>query len=136
MNVIILRGLPGSGKSTVRQLLSDGTNFGAVVVSADDFFTDKNGVYKFDGAKLMAAHASCHVRFVQALEANTRWVIVDNCNVKMADYQFYLDTAKQYHYKVTVLAVQSGATDAELAKRNKHGCPEETIRRMRERWEA
>lgn len=131
LNVYIIRGLPGSGKSTIAQALAGATG---VIVSADDFFIE-NGKYKFDGIKLGKAHESCRLKFVEALEKQISRVVVDNTNITKDWYKFYEDTAKSLGYQVAVLCVHTDLTDAQLAKRNKHGCPEQTIKKMRERFE-
>ena len=48
-----IRGLPGSGKSSLGALLGN-------AIAADDYFMDKDdGIYRFDPSKLGAAHADC-----------------------------------------------------------------------------
>ena len=59
-DLILLRGLPGSGKSTLGDVIlytNQLTN--QDVLSADNFFIDKNGEYVFDGAKIKEAHNNC-----------------------------------------------------------------------------
>ena len=54
-NLYIVRGLPGSGKSTFAKTLV-GHDF--LVCEADKYFM-VNGEYKFDVTKLKEAHESC-----------------------------------------------------------------------------
>jgi adenylate kinase family enzyme len=50
--LILLRGLPGSGKSTFAKTL------GGIHIEADQYFME-NGEYKFDASKLKYAHQYC-----------------------------------------------------------------------------
>ncbi len=128
-NCIILRGLPGSGKSTMAKMLScDGI---IPIVSADNFFYHK-GQYLFDRDRLGDAHLQCLNDFNHCLNFGYQ-VIVDNTNTTKKEYQKYIDYAKAKGYSTTILTVETDLTDEELAKRNVHGVPVETIRRMRER---
>ena len=43
----LIRGLPGSGKTTLAFLLGDNMN-SSEIIAADDFFTDIEGNYNFD----------------------------------------------------------------------------------------
>ncbi|KAL7981685.1 hypothetical protein Chor_010880 [Crotalus horridus] len=53
--LVLLRGLPGSGKSYLaRVLLED--NPGGIMLSTDDYFYQKNGQYQFDADCLADAH--------------------------------------------------------------------------------
>lgn len=125
-NCIILRGLPGSGKSTVSKQLD------SYAVSADRFFLDVNGKYVFDKSKLHEAHEWCFNEF-KALVARQAPIVVDNTNTTRKEYERYSEHAKQNGYTVSVVTVETDLTDEELSKRNIHGVPVETIRRMRER---
>ena len=59
--MIVLRGLPGSGKSTlcrkIVETYSKNSKIDVVVCAGDEFFTDPiTGEYKFDPEKLELAH--------------------------------------------------------------------------------
>ena len=68
--MFILRGLPGSGKSTLCKKMSDiyrTDERDIVVCSGDDFFTDKKtGEYKWKAEKLDEAHASARNKAIEA----------------------------------------------------------------------
>jgi len=67
-NLFIIRGLSGSGKTTLANVLAnyprqydysaDGV-FEHPVLSADDYFLDKEGKYNWVGTLLPEAHAWC-----------------------------------------------------------------------------
>ena len=63
-NLYIMRGLPGSGKSSLsNQILQAYQNNGkkAFISSADDFFVNQHtGRYIFDASRLEEAHDWCH----------------------------------------------------------------------------
>ena len=134
--LVLMRGLPGSGKSTVARAISSARN-GAPVRSTDDFFELKTGSYVFEPKEIGPAHAWNQARVKADLAAGHAWVIVDNTNTQAWEMQPYRDMAKAYGYAVEVVSLfDGGCTDAELAARNAHGVPEATIARMRARWEA
>ena len=54
--LILIQGLPGSGKSTFGKRLAK--EIGAYMFEADDYFM-KNGKYVFDQSKLHEAHKKC-----------------------------------------------------------------------------
>ena len=61
-NLYIMRGLPGSGKSTLSgQIAKAYHDQGkkAIIASADEFFIDRSGQYNFDGSRLEEAHNWC-----------------------------------------------------------------------------
>jgi predicted kinase len=128
--VIVLAGIPGSGKSTLcKRLVNDyvSKGFSVEVCSADDFFM-KSGTYQFDFKLLGSAHKMCQGLFKGALERNTDIVIVDNTNVRSQDRKFYCKLAESYSY-TTVLEVLRGDVDI-CEQRNVHSVPREAIERM------
>jgi len=125
----ILRGLPGSGKSTFARLYED-----AIVCSADDFFS-RDGDYIFDADFLDTAHAACRAKARTAALTGAE-IVIDNTNVRRADYAPYLQLAKNHDYTVLIHDLFDGGCDDEtLAERNTHHVPLATIRRMRAKYE-
>ena len=142
MQMKIMRGLSGSGKSTkARQImdsfLEEYPALSAVICSADYFFVDSSGEYKFDANKLGQAHAFCRGMVDAATRVGVDLIIIDNTNTRKWEYQSYLDMAKEARYEVEEIIV--GDLDEEsilkYAKRNAHGVPLETIMKMADRFE-
>lgn len=132
MRVVIMSGIPGSGKSTyVKENLPE-----AVVVSADDYFTTRTGAYKFDSAKLPQAHNQCLRRFTNFLITYSGGqdlivqpiLVVDNTNLTVAEIAPYAALAQAYGADLEIITLV--CTIETAAKRNVHGVPEEAVDRM------
>ena len=133
MKCFILRGLPGSGKSSLAIMLEHYLSDNCLTFSADRYFENYMGEYNFDSSKIGKAHADCLERFTACVLKGEDHVIVDNTNTQEWEYEKYVKLARQQGYDVIILRVETDLNDAELAKRNIHGVPEETIARMRHR---
>lgn len=130
-NCIILRGLPGSGKSHLAKLIVNHAEGVYRLCSADDFFV-RDGKYKFDGSRIGLAHDYCWRSFVEGINLKLN-IIVDNTNTTKKEYERYVDYAKNNGYIVSIVTVDTLLSDEELAKRNTHGVPALTISKMRTR---
>jgi 2'-5' RNA ligase/predicted kinase len=121
--VIIMRGIPGSGKSTY---LAD--NYPeAKIVSADEFFV-RRGVYSFDPAKAWLAHKICYDNYINLIDADIELVAVDNTNITKSDVRRYRDAAIQRGYAVKVITVLE---DPEIAfESGVHNVSEDKILEM------
>ena len=122
---IILRGVPGCGKSTVADYLAQLNN--ATVCVADDFFME-NGNYNFDINKLHLAHQWCQDKFLNCLK-NGQNVIVANTSTTEKELIPYITTANEYGYLTFSMVVENrhGGT-------NVHNVPEETLEKMKNRF--
>ncbi len=138
--MILLRGLPGAGKTTVADFITRYMDLkvGVSVFAADDYFTnDVTGEYKFDVTKLGEAHSQCLYNTESALHDLTRIkgvdypgvVIVHNTFTTEKELKPYLDLADSYGVNVFSLIVEN-------RHRNKsvHGVPVETMRKMEKRF--
>ena len=129
-DVVLVRGLPGAGKTTAAVALNR-----PVCVAADDWFTDANGVYHFQPESLPKAHAWCIDQAVQGMEAGLP-VVVHNTFTQRWEMEAYLSAAARLGLSVEVVSVfDGGCSDEELAERNTHGVPLAAIQGMRQRWE-
>lgn len=118
--VYILRGLPGSGKSFLTNLLVSqcaGRSSVSVldrpsscVCSADYFFSDPIAGYQFDSTKIGEAHAYCMTTFIQAIAANIPVIIVDNTNIRAWEWRNFALIAQMYQYPCVLYGKKSWQT--------------------------
>ncbi len=127
-NLIILRGLPGSGKSTfARHVFRN-------VFEADQYFYDERGIYNFDPDKLYESHLDCQRRVEELMKMsegsqNGQEIVVSNTSTTEKELEPYLDLAKKYGYSVVSLIVENRHGNKSI-----HGVPEETMEKMRKRF--
>jgi predicted ABC-type ATPase len=126
--LILLRGLPGSGKSTVAELIG-AKGAGYAHYEADMYFM-KDGEYKFNPAEIKLAHNWCMIQTEKAMADDTSIIIVSNTFTQEWEMEFYYEKAKYYGYKVTSLIVENRHGGV-----NVHGVPEEKLVQMTDRFE-
>lgn len=135
--LVIMRGLPGSGKSfRAEEIYEEYIN--SVICSTDVFWFNEAGDYVFDGSKLGEAHAWNRGRAAMAMELGVDLVIIDNTNTQAKEYQPYIDMGEEQGYNVEfAMPTTPWAWDVdECAKRNSHSVPREAIQRMYDRFEG
>ncbi|XP_061849541.1 NEDD4-binding protein 2-like 2 isoform X2 [Colius striatus] len=133
--LFILRGLPGSGKSTLSRVLLDQRHDG-IVLSTDDYFRQQDG-YTYNVAQLGDAHDWNQNRAKQAMEQGKSPVIIDNTNTQAWEMKPYVEVALEKGYRVEFYEPDTWwkFDPEELEKRNKHGVTREKIAQMLERYE-
>jgi predicted kinase len=115
MKLIVMRGLPGAGKST---WVSNNAP-GSFVCSADAFLYDKNGVYTWTPQRASMAHDLCWQEFEGALLARKELIVVDNCNLDSRYIRPYVKLAEERGYEIEIRTLM---TPAEVAQaRGLHG---------------
>ncbi len=120
--LVLIRGLPGSGKSTMAKAMTTHTH-----VEADMFFTDELGNYEFHPEELTLAHRWCLMEADHFLRQG-RNVVVSNTFTRMWEMQPYIDAANRVGADVRII-------EATGTWPNVHGVPAEAVERMRNRWE-
>ena len=136
LTMLILRGLPGSGKSSlVGRILK--TYPQAEVCSADAYFTHADGSYQYDRDKIKEAHIFSQEKAEALCRDACNLVIVDNTHVKRWELQPYLNIATKFRYSVVILEPQTPwAKDPEqLAMRNSHDVKANVIRKKLKEWQ-
>jgi len=128
----LLRGVPGSGKSTFAKMITNNYS----ICEADQFFYDKEGNYNFDPTRLKAAHEWCKFHVETRMKDNQNNpqyypnIVVSNTFTQEWEMGDYFDLAKKYGYKVFTLIVENRHGGV-----NQHGVPEEKIQQMKDRFE-
>ncbi|NWU14660.1 N4BP2 protein, partial [Cephalopterus ornatus] len=133
--LVLLRGVPGSGKSYLaRNLLED--NPGGIILSTDDYF-NKHGQYHYDPSCLGEAHDWNRKRAKEAFEMGISPIIIDNTNIQAWEMKPYVTLAQQFKYKIVFREPDTWwkFKPKELERRNIHGVSKEKIKRMLERYE-
>jgi adenylate kinase family enzyme len=121
--LFLVRGCPGSGKTTLAKSLGE-NHF-----EADDYFMD-NGEYKFDVTRLKDAHKWCQLRTEHNMEDDVPKIVVSNTFTQEWEMRPYFDLAEKYGYKVYSLIVENRHGGV-----NEHGVPEDKLELMRKRFE-
>ena len=129
---IIMRAIPGSGKSTFASMLKNKAielGLSCSIHSSDEKFM-QDGKYNFSFALLGRNHRLTHDEFCQAMQNQIDVVISDNTNIKHKDYIRYVNSAKEANYKV--IAVSFVPMESVMHfNRNVHSVPIEAIDDMK-----
>jgi predicted kinase len=131
--LIILRGLPGSGKSSFANFIWQS----GVIFEADKFFYDADGNYNWDANKIKEAHEWCQYEVEAAMVENETSngqyfpeIVVSNTSTTANEMEPYLVLARKYDYKVVSLIVEN-----RHGSKSVHGVPDITMEKMRNRFE-
>jgi len=125
--LIILRGLPGSGKTTLAEVLSEGGTY--PVFSVDDYFTDENGHYEFRFQENHLAYKQCEEGVRTAMQQGAPKIILHNTFTIEWEMEPYFKLASEHDYRLHVLTVENRHGSS-----NVHDIPEEHIERMRAKY--
>ncbi|XP_066516070.1 NEDD4-binding protein 2 isoform X2 [Hoplias malabaricus] len=130
--LVLLRGAPGSGKTTLASAMLE-QNPSGVVLSTDEYFI-QNGTYVYERDLLGEAHAWNHQRAKEAFEEGYTPIIIDNTNMQCWEMKPYVALALKHKYGVLFREPDTWwkTKPRELEKRTKHGVTREKIRRMLE----
>ena len=122
----LVRGLPGSGKSTYARKLAAQT--GCLHHETDRYFI-VNGIYQFNYAELAVAHRWCLNTARSLLEVKSD-VVVSNTFVKLWELEKYIEVANELNCQFRVHSMP-----LEVNYGSSHNLPEGTLERMRSNWE-
>lgn len=125
--LILIRGLPGSGKTTeAKRLVQEGEAF--TFVEADDYWIRKDGTYDFNPKLIKNAHEFCFKTLEDWMLNYNKTVIVSNTFTQIWEMQRYLDFAEKHGFEVEVRRCTE-------KYQNVHNVPEATIQKMKDRFE-
>lgn len=124
--LIIIRGIPGTGKSTYAKKIKS-TIPESVIFEADQYLIGMDGIYRFNPRKLHRAHKWCMWRTEEALRLGLT-AIVANTFVKKKDMKPYFEMCKKYGLEFLVIPLFK-------EYRSIHNVPEKSIDRMRRQFQ-
>lgn len=135
--LIFMRGLPGSGKSTIaRRMVKEWQGSTAIVFSADGFLY-VNNEYVWTIERLKEAHRLCQESVWNAINDEDLCndfdlIIVDNTNITLKElkaYKEHIKRALELGFVVDILETDPDLEipTSELEKRNSHSVSRETI---------
>jgi hypothetical protein len=153
--LLIMRGLPGSGKSKMAESLIGGQgrkrtaevpdpdggspeNYRftvckhGVVCTTDAYFYDSwdnGGQYIFNPKKIGYHHQLNQNAVSFAMSQNIPAIVVDNTNTQNWEMQKYVELAQHYGYKVVIVEVPHVDIDT-CEARNSHDVPREVLEKM------
>lgn len=123
--LILIRGVPGSGKSTFAQLIQQP----AIIIATDDYFS-KSGEYQFDKSQLADAHTWCKDSVNQYMIDEVSTIVVNNTFTTESEMIPYFELAKKYGYQIHTIIMENRHNSQSI-----HNVPQEVIRRMANRFE-
>lgn len=132
MQLTLIRGASGSGKSTIANHLAEPFH---PVFEADDFFTF-NGLYKYDVELLHKAHLYTQLRVERLMHLERPEIFVANTFIKQKDMAKYFGLAFKYHYEIKIWRTPGPWIAEDLFKRNKHDVPLHVVERHITNYQA
>ena len=148
--LVIMRGLPGSGKSHLAKQLSEG---GSLISTdnAPDLYEEIDGVQVFHPEKLHQAHRYALQQAITEMKKGTSPIVIDNTNVKAWEIKPYVEMGLKHGYSIKYQEPQSpwwtenfkeNMTNEEkdnlakiLSEKNEHGVLYEGIRKRLNAWD-
>jgi predicted kinase len=136
--LVIMRGIPGAGKSTLAKSLVKAGN----IHSTDDVIASTGDYREFfvkmieskDYSELHKAHDTNFKNAVESIKAGISPVIIDNTHIKANEAKKILVKALEMgldEANITIADIGTNGLDAEvLAERNTHGVPLDKIEAM------
>jgi predicted kinase len=129
-SLILLRGLPGSGKTTLAKILSENNTY--PVFSVDDYFTNgKTGEYIFNFQDNHLAYKQCEELTKDAMQQRLSKIFVHNTFTIDWELEPYFKLASKFNYSLFVVTVENYHHN-----KNTHAVSDEQLQKMAEKYKV
>lgn len=122
LELIIVRGLPGSGKSTFARTFSYNH------YEADMYFYDEKGNYNYCKSKLVEAHNKCFDDVVDSLTIYGQSAVVSNTFTQLEFIKRYTKYVSAFGIPITIHEMLGNYG-------NIHNVPESDIAKLKRNWQ-
>lgn len=127
--LILLRGLPGSGKSSLAKILSENGKY--PVHCIDHYFTDANGNYNFRFEDNHIAYTRCREFTEESIKKGLQKIFVDNTFTMEWEIDPYFQMAAANDYYVFVVTVENYGSF-----KNIHHITDDQLNKMAEKYKV
>ena len=124
--LLIIRGLPGAGKTTIAKALVEAGLF-PTYVEADHYMLDEEGNYDFCPENLEYCHRKCQNHVEEYLRSG-RSIIVSNTSLTHKEVETYRKIAALHHANVQIMELKSPFKSI-------HNVPSASLVAMAGKWE-
>lgn len=100
----IIRGLPGSGKTTLAKILANAT--GATHLEVDQYWVNENGEYNYDRSKLYVAIGWYIEKYTEVIVSG-KDLVVSNCHFNEHEIDPISELAEANGYTVQLIECKS-----------------------------
>lgn len=128
MNLYLIRGLPGSGKSTFAQELA--TSLGCSHFEHDKYLYTKEGEYFWTESRMAYAYRKCLLDTESSMSVGQQ-VVVSNVFPTQRSLKNYRKLAEKYGYRVTYVVVENRRGGVNI-----HNVPQEALDGMRSAFQV
>jgi predicted kinase len=125
MKLILVRGIPGSGKSTFAELLNT-----KAICTADDYYMH-GGEYRWIPEDIGKAHEWCQRKCRRFMKKRIDRIVVANTSTTQRELKPYYDLARQHGYTVYCVIVENRHEGVNI-----HEVPEAVLDKMRNRFDV
>lgn len=126
-SLILIRGIPGSGKTTFAKQLTV-NNHPIIHFEADQYFVGVDGIYRYDKSKIEAAHMWCQQQTLRYLKCNVS-VVVSNTFIKQWELVPYTEMAEALNIPLHIITME------DRGWKSVHDVPVEIIESMKMNFE-